>query len=72
MELIRLVVAAVSGLLLAGGYLASVNAFFANDAKAYSERIQSSSIPTLSLGLLLAITVLAMIPAPKADGEPGE
>lgn len=55
-------VASVTGLLLAGGYLASISAFFSRGTEAYSQRIDSSPVPMLALVLLLGTVVLAFIP----------
>lgn len=62
MELIRLVVASVAGLLLTGGYLASVSAFFSGTTENYSQRIDQSPVPILALVLLLATVVLMFVP----------
>lgn len=63
MELIRLLVAAVTGVLVVGGYLASLAAYFGGTAENYSIQLDHSSVPMLGLGLLLATVVLAFIPA---------
>jgi hypothetical protein len=62
MELIRLVVAGVTGVLLAGGYLASVSAYFSQGAPGYAARISESPVPILALILLLATVALAFVP----------
>ncbi|QYK52114.1 MAG: hypothetical protein KF824_07565 [Fimbriimonadaceae bacterium] len=63
MELIRLLVAAVTGVLVVGGYLASLTAYFGGTAENYSKQLDGSSVPMLALGLLVATVVLAFIPA---------
>lgn len=69
MELIRLVVASVTGLLLVGGYLASVSAFFSGGTQAYSNRIDASTVPMLALALVLGLVVLASIPDKSENAE---
>jgi hypothetical protein len=67
MDLMRLVVASVTGLLLVGGYLASLSAYFGGTAAEYSARIESAPVPMLSLVLFLAIVVLAFVPSKEVD-----
>lgn len=69
MELIRLVVAGVTGVLLTGGYLASVSAYFGQDAPGYSARLAASPVPMLSLVLFIAIVVLAFVPSKEVETE---
>ncbi len=69
MELIRLVVAGVTGVLLTGGYLASVSAYFNQDAAGYAARISSSPVPMLALVLLLGTVALAFVPSKETDDE---
>lgn len=71
MELIRLVVASVTGLLLAGGYLASISAYFSQQGPAYSERLDQSSVPLLALALLGATVILAFIPEKAVQEDEG-
>lgn len=63
MELIRLLVAAVAGVLVVGGYLASLSAYFGGTAPNYVSLLDQSSVPRLALYLLLATVVLAFIPS---------
>ena len=70
MELIRLLIVSVTGLLMVGGYLASVSAYFSGNAVNYSQNIEGSMVPWLSLGLLVAIVVLACLP--HSEEEVGE
>jgi amino acid permease len=72
MELIRLLVAAVAGVLVVGGYLASLSAYFGGTAPNYVSQLDKSSVPMLALGLLLATVVLSFIPAPEVPTEKDE
>ncbi|MFM9874680.1 MAG: hypothetical protein ACKVQS_14585 [Fimbriimonadaceae bacterium] len=67
--MIRLVVAGVTGVLLAGGYLASVAAYFNQDAAGYADRISASPVPMLSLGLLVAVVIFALLPTQAAEDD---
>lgn len=69
MELIRLVVASVTGLLLVGGYLVSVSAYFGGTAAEYSARIEASPVPMLALVLFLATVALAFVPTRNEEDE---
>lgn len=72
MELTRLAVASISGLLLCGGYLASVNAYFSGDPYSYAARIQESPVPMMSLVILAAVVILGFIPATRGEEEDPE
>ncbi len=71
MKLARTLVGWVGALLMAGGYFASVAAALGGDTTAYSRALDSSAVPLLSLGLLLAAVCLAFLPArQEGDGKP--
>lgn len=54
--------AGVTGFLLTAGYLASVMAYFNQNAAAYCQRISESPVPMLSMVLMVAIIFLALVP----------
>jgi hypothetical protein len=58
MRVVRLAVFALSVVLMAGGYLVSVHAYFFGDPAAYSEALDSSPVPMVSLVLFLALVAL--------------
>jgi len=72
MELIRLLVAGVAGVLVVGGYLASLSAYFGGTAPNYVSQLDNSSVPKLALGLLLATVVLAFIPSNETSSNEDE
>ena len=72
MSLLRTLLLGVALLLLGGGYLASLNAYFQGTAPQYTQNLDQSSVPYLSLGLLIAVIAFAFTrPEPDA-GQPEE
>lgn len=67
MALIRLVVTAAGLLLMVGGYFASQQAYFSGTTAQYTQSLSKSPVWSLSLVLLGAAVVLALIPAKEAD-----
>lgn len=62
MNLARLCVAAAGILLAGGGYFASQAAFFGGTTAQYTQSLDASPLPILSLVLLLAAIALAFVP----------
>lgn len=62
MKRIRLVLAAISALLLAAGYAASQLAYFNGTADAYAAKVDQGPIIGLSLVLFLVAIVLGFVP----------
>jgi uncharacterized membrane protein YdjX (TVP38/TMEM64 family) len=67
MRLIRTVTALIAFLVVGGGYLASQSSFLSGQSAEYTQRIESSPLPLLSLVLFLAIIILAFLPAKEED-----
>jgi hypothetical protein len=72
MELTRLAVLAISGLLMAGGYFASINAYFSGTTQDYILRLDSSPIPMISLLMLGLLFLLAVLRQDVAETEADE
>jgi hypothetical protein len=73
MSLLRTLLLGVALLLLGGGYLASLNAYFQGNALQYTQALDQSSVPYLSLGLLIAVVALAFTrPEPTAEASEDE
>lgn len=65
MKTLRTAVGAFALLLLAGGYLVSQATYFFGDPARYVAALDSSSVPVLSLLVLVALVVCCAMP----DGE---
>jgi uncharacterized membrane protein YdjX (TVP38/TMEM64 family) len=63
----RAAVAGALTVLMGGGYFASQAAFFKQTTKAYTDAVDGSAIPWISLLLLAAVVVLAFIPDREED-----
>ena len=72
MELIRLAVASITGILVVGGYFASLAAYFGGTTTDYIDRLDNSMIPVLALVLIAAVTILAFIPSQEEAVEESE
>jgi hypothetical protein len=71
MSLLRTLLLGVALLLL--GDLASLNAYFQGNAPQYTQALDQSSVPYLSLGLLIAVVALAFTrPEPAAEAPEDE
>lgn len=68
MKTARTLVGTVAILLMGGGYFASQYAYFAGDPGAYIRALDKSSVPILSLLLLLATIALAFVPDREESG----
>lgn len=62
MNLARATVFVAAALVLAGGYFASLSAFFSGETKRYTESVDASPLPLLALVLVLTCVVLAALP----------
>jgi hypothetical protein len=69
MKSIRLLVAGISSVLLAAGYLASQNAVFQGQTKEYAERVDQPPIVYLSLAIFLIAVVFYVLPDRKEPEE---
>lgn len=67
MRLIRTVAALTAFLVVGGGYLASQSAFLSGQTAEYTQRIEASPLPLLSLVLLAVVVILAFVPAKEED-----
>lgn len=65
MKRIRVLLAGISALLIAVGYLASQVAYKAGTAKEYAARLDRPEIVLLSLALFLSAVGLAFVPDSK-------
>jgi hypothetical protein len=63
MKTVRVVLSAISVLLLLAGYLASQWASLSGSAASYAEKVDQPPIRMLALLLLVAAIVLAFVPA---------
>ncbi len=63
MALVRTAIALITLVLLTGGYAASQLAFFNGTTAQYIAALDASPVPMLALGLLVALVILAFIPA---------
>lgn len=69
MNTVRTAITLIGTLLLAGGYFASQAAYFSNSTASYIRSLDQSSVPILSLVVLLAAAALLIVPA-KPEVKP--
>jgi hypothetical protein len=65
MSKIRTLLVLILGILLFGGFLASTLAYQAGTTAKYIAALDSSMVPWLAVGLLIATVVLALVPDPE-------
>lgn len=69
MKTVRIGVGIVGAILLSTGYFVSQASFFANSTSNYVQALDQSTIPLLSLALLVSAVVLAMLPRKNGEAE---
>ena len=69
MNLVRALVVSAAALLLAGGYLASLGAFFSGTTSQHATAFGSPAIRALSLAVLIACAVFACLKQGPEEGR---